>query len=245
MPENIIEMTQVRKFFDGRAVHDGINLFVRKGEILSVMGESGVGKSVLLKEIIGLVKPDGGRILVLGEDTTAMSERELVGVRKKIGMLFQGSALFDSLTVEENIAYPMVENTDLSTEEIKKAVAADLELVDLPGIENKYPKELSGGMKKRVALARAIATRPEILLYDEPTTGLDPPNVKRIAKLVRDMRDRLNITGVVITHDIKMAYQVSDRVAFLAEGKIVFTGTAEQAEASDLRVLRNFLDSGM
>ncbi len=245
MSENIIEMTDVCKSFNGKVVHRGINLFVRSGEIITVLGESGVGKSVLLKEINGLVKPDSGKVVVLGEDTAQMDETQLVRIRKETGMLFQGSALFDSLTVEENIAYPLVENTDLSPEEIKKAVARNLELVDLPGIEDKYPGELSGGMKKRVALARAIATRPKILLYDEPTTGLDPPNIKRIARLIKNMRDRLSITGVVITHDIGTAYEVSDRIAFLYEGEIVFTGTVPEARESNISTFRNFLDSKM
>ncbi len=245
MSENIIEMTDVCKSFNGKMVHRGINLFVRKGEIITVLGESGVGKSVLLKEINGLVKPDSGKVVVLGEDTAQMDERQLVRIRKETGMLFQGSALFDSLTVEENIAYPLIENSDLFPEEIKKTVASNLELVDLPGIEDKYPGELSGGMKKRVALARAIATRPKILLYDEPTTGLDPPNTKRIAKLIKSMRDRLGITGVVITHDIGTAYEVSDRIAFLCEGEIVFTGTVPEARQSSISAFRNFLDSKM
>ena len=245
MSENIIEMTSVRKSFDGKPVHRGINLFVRRGEIISVLGESGVGKSVLLKEINGLIRPDSGKVVVLGEDTAQMDERQLVRIRKETGMLFQGSALFDSLTVEENIAYPLVENSDLSPGEIKKAVARNLDLVDLPGIENRYPGELSGGMKKRVALARAIATRPKILLYDEPTTGLDPPNIKRIVRLIKDMRDRLGITGIVITHDIGAAYEVSDRIAFLYMGEIVFEGTVPEARESAIPSLRNFLDTKM
>ncbi len=245
MSENIIEITDVHKSFDGKPVHRGINLFVRRGEILTVLGESGVGKSVLLKEINGLIKPDSGKVMVLGEDTVHMDEKQLIKIRKETGMLFQGSALFDSLTVEENIAYPLVENSNFSPEEIKKAVVQNLDLVDLTGIEDKYPGELSGGMKKRVALARAIATRPKILLYDEPTTGLDPPNVKRIAKLISSMRDRLSITGVVITHDIGTAYEVSDRIAFLHQGEILFTGTVSEARKSDITTFRNFLDSKM
>ncbi|MCY4261797.1 MAG: ATP-binding cassette domain-containing protein [Candidatus Dadabacteria bacterium] len=245
MSKNIIEITDVFKSFDGKPVHKGINLFVRSGEIITVLGESGVGKSVLLKEINGLVRPDSGKVMVLGENTVQMDEKQLVRIRKETGMLFQGSALFDSLTVEENIAYPLIENLDLSAVEIKKAVNQNLELVDLPGIEDKYPGELSGGMKKRVALARAIATRPKILLYDEPTTGLDPPNIKRIAKLIKSMRDRLSITGVVITHDIGTAYEISDRIAFLHGGKIVFTGTVPEARETSISTFRNFLDSKM
>lgn len=245
MERNIIEMTDVHKSFGERHVHRGINLSVREGEILTVLGGSGVGKSVLLKEINGLVKPDRGRVVVLGRDTVGMSERELVGVRKEIGMLFQGSALFDSLTVEENVAYPLLENSDLGEEEIRKEVSRDLELVGLAGTQDKYPGELSGGMKKRAALARAIAPRPKILLYDEPTAGLDPPNIKRISELIKDMRDRLRVAGIVITHNIGAAYEVSDRLAFLHDGEIVFSGTVGQAQASRNPALREFLDTKM
>lgn len=245
MARNTIEMTDVYKSFDEKPVHRGVNLSVGQGEILTVLGGSGVGKSVLLKEINGLVKPDRGRVVVLGRDTVGMSERELVGVRKEIGMLFQGSALFDSLTVEENVAYPLLENSDLGVEEIRKAVSRDLELVGLAGTQDRYPGELSGGMKKRAALARAIVPRPKILLYDEPTAGLDPPNIKRISELIKDMRDRLNVAGIVITHNIGAAYEVSDRLAFLHEGRIVFSGTVEQARASRNPALRNFLDTKM
>ncbi len=243
MSENVIVMEDVYKAFDGKPVHCGINFSVKRGEIFTVLGESGVGKSVLLKEITGLVKPDRGKVVILGEDTLGMTERELVKIRKEIGMLFQHSALFDSLTVFENIAYPLIENSDFPPQRIEEEVACNLELVDLPGIEDKYPGELSGGMKKRVALARAIATRPQILLYDEPTTGLDPPNVRRIVGIIKSMRDRLGITGVVITHDIGAAFEVSDRVAFLDEGKIMFTGTVAEAEITTISHFRDFLDT--
>lgn len=241
MTENVIEMADVRKSFDGRPVHRGIDLSVKKGEIITVMGRSGSGKSVLLKEINGLLKPDAGSVKVHGRDTVGLTEREMVENRKEIGMLFQGSALFDSLTVAENIAYPLIENLDLDKDAMEEVISRDLELVGLHGIENKYPEELSGGMRKRVALARAIAIRPKILLYDEPTTGLDPPNIRRITDLIKRMRDRLNITAVVITHDIGAAFEVSDRIAFLHAGRIVFAGTVEEARSSDVSPLRHFL----
>lgn len=243
MPETVIEITDVHKSFDGKPVHRGINLTVEKGEIITVMGRSGSGKSVLLKEINGLLKPDAGSVTVHGRNTVGLTEREMVETRKQIGMLFQGSALFDSLTVAENIAYPLIENLNLDKDGIKKVISRDLELVGLRGIEDKYPEELSGGMRKRVALARAIAIRPKILLYDEPTTGLDPPNIRRITDLIKRMRDRLNITAVVITHDIGAAFEVSDRVAFLHAGQIVFVGTAEEARSSVVPALKHFLSA--
>ncbi|HSC34108.1 MAG TPA: ATP-binding cassette domain-containing protein, partial [Thermodesulfobacteriota bacterium] len=166
-------------------------------------------------------------------------------VRKKMGMLFQGAALFDSLTVEENVAYPLRENTTLPENEIRDMVAKNLELVGLPGIEDKMPSDLSGGMKKRVGLARAMAMNPRILLYDEPTTGLDPPNISRINQLIRSMQEQFGITAVIITHDVKSAFEISDRIAFLCHGKILFTGTVEEAEKSDIEVLSDFIHGRM
>ncbi|NIP31277.1 MAG: ATP-binding cassette domain-containing protein [Candidatus Dadabacteria bacterium] len=240
--ENIIELIEVYKSFDSKAVHKGLNLTVKAGENITVLGGSGGGKSVLLKEINGLITPDSGDVIVMGKNIVTMNENELTEIRKDIGMLFQGSALFDSLTVEENIAYPLIENYDLDEDEIKKIVAEDLERVGLPGIEDKYPSDLSGGMKKRVGLARAIATKPKILLYDEPTTGLDPPNISRINELVKSMRDELGITGIVITHDLQSAYEVSDRIAFLYNGKIIFTGTVEETWINEIEEFRNFIE---
>lgn len=245
MPEEIIGIKNVYKAFDSKEVHTGVTLSIKKGENITVLGGSGSGKSVLLKEITGLLKPDSGDVIVEGQNIVPMDERELVNVRKNIGMLFQGSALFDSLTVEENIAYPLRENASFLENEIKEIVAKNLELVGLPDIEDKMPSDLSGGMKKRVGLARAMAMNPRILLYDEPTTGLDPPNITRINQLIRDMQAQFGITGVIITHDVQSAFEISDRVAFLYHGKIVFTGTVEEAKNTDVEILSDFINAKM
>lgn len=245
MPENykeIIKLVDVHKAFSGKPVHKGINLDVKEGENITVLGGSGSGKSVLLKEINGLIRPDKGDVFVMGSNIVEMNEKELTEIRKDIGMLFQGSALFDSLTVAENIAYPLVENYKMDEDEIANVVAENLERIGLAGIEDKYPNDLSGGMKKRVGLARAVATKPKILLYDEPTTGLDPPNISRINELIKSMRDELGITGIVITHDLQSAYEVSDRIAFLYHGQIIFTGTVEETWMNDIEVFRNFIE---
>ncbi|HEX9666401.1 MAG TPA: ABC transporter ATP-binding protein [Thermodesulfobacteriota bacterium] len=242
MNENyIIELKNVHKSFDSRQVHTGVNLSIRKGENITVLGGSGSGKSVLLKEITGLMKPDEGEIVIENENIVPMDESELVHVRKKIGMLFQGAALFDSLTVAENIAYPLREGNKHSEEEINEIVSTNLELVGLPGIEDKLPSDLSGGMKKRVGLARAMAMNPKILLYDEPTTGLDPPNISRINHLIRNMQRQFGITGVIITHDVKSALEISDRIAFLYNGRIIFEGTVNEAQNTDIEVLNDFI----
>ena len=245
MPEEIIGINNVYKAFDTKEVHAGINLSIEKGENVTVLGGSGSGKSVLLKEITGLLKPDSGDVIIEGENIVPMDERELVDVRKKIGMLFQGAALFDSLTVEENIAYPLRENANFPEDEIRDIVARNLKLVGLPDIEDKMPSDLSGGMKKRVGLARAMAMNPKILLYDEPTTGLDPPNITRINHLIRNMQEQFGITGVIITHDVQSAFEISDKIAFLYHGKIVFTGTVEEAKNSEVEILSDFINAKM
>jgi len=237
----IIEIDNVYKSFDSKDVHKGINLSIKEGENITVLGGSGSGKSVLLKEITGLLKPDSGEVYIEGENIVPMDDNELVHVTRKIGMLFQGSALFDSLTVEENIAYPLLESSDYEIDEIRDIVAKNLELVGLPGIEDKMPSDLSGGMKKRVGLARAMAKSPKILLYDEPTTGLDPPNISRINMLIRDMQKQFGITGIIITHDVKSAFEVSDRVAFLYKGKIIFVGSVEEAQNTDMPEFKDFI----
>jgi phospholipid/cholesterol/gamma-HCH transport system ATP-binding protein len=242
MNENyIIEFKNVYKSFDSRQVHTGINLSIRRGENITVLGGSGSGKSVLLKEITGLIKPDEGEVIIENENIVPMDESELLHVRKKIGMLFQGAALFDSLTVAENIAYPLREGNKHSEEEINEIISGNLELVGLPGIEDKLPSDLSGGMKKRVGLARAMAMNPKILLYDEPTTGLDPPNISRINHLIRNMQEKFGLTGVIITHDVKSALEISDRIAFLYNGRIIFEGTVNEAQNTDIEVLNDFI----
>ncbi|GJM15067.1 MAG: ABC transporter ATP-binding protein [Thermodesulfobacteriota bacterium] len=245
MSEEIIGINNVYKAFDTKEVHNGVNLSIERGENITVLGGSGSGKSVLLKEITGLLKPDSGDVVVDGDNIIHMNETELVNVRKKIGMLFQGAALFDSLTVEENIAYPLRENANFPEDEIKEIVAKNLEMIGLPDIQDKMPSDLSGGMKKRVGLARAMAMNPKILLYDEPTTGLDPPNITRINHLIRDMQAQFGITGVIITHDVQSAFEISDRIAFLYHGKIVFTGTVEEAKNTDVEILSDFINAKM
>ncbi len=243
--KKIIELINVHKTFGQKVVHNGVDLDIFEGEKITVLGGSGSGKSVLLKEINGLLRPDSGKVVIDGGDITTMPESELINVRKNIGMLFQGSALFDSLPVWDNVAYTLVENSSLSKEEIDKVVKKKLALVGLPDIEDKMPGDLSGGMKKRVGLARALAKTPKILLYDEPTTGLDPPNIIRINDLIIDMNKKFNITSVIITHDIESAFAVSDRIAFLHDGKIVFVGSVEDAKNTDNKELHNFINGVM
>ena len=241
MSNIIIEFKDVYKSFNGILVHNGINLSIVEGEIISLLGGSGSGKSVLLKELIGLMKPDKGDIILLDTNVTQMNEEALIALREHIGMLFQGAALFDSLTVFENIAYPLREHLKLAEKEIQDRVADKLHLVGLSGIEKKMPDELSGGMKKRVGLARAIATEPEIILYDEPTTGLDPMTAQRINDLIIELQRKLGITTIVVTHDLHCVKTVSDRIAMLHEGKIVAIGTWEELVTSNIQVVQDFI----
>ncbi|MBI5308152.1 MAG: ABC transporter ATP-binding protein [Planctomycetes bacterium] len=245
MAQTIIEFKDVRKSFNGLLVHDGINLSIQKGEIMSLLGGSGSGKSVLLKELIGLIMPDSGDIFVLGKQITQMKENALMQLREHVGMLFQGAALFDSLTVFENIAYPLREHLRLTEKEIRERVAEKLRLVGLSGIESKMPAELSGGMKKRVGLARAIATDPDIIMYDEPTTGLDPINAQRINELIVELQRKLGITTVVVTHDLHCVKTVSNKIAMLHEGKIVTVGTWNELTASPLQVVKDFISGNI
>jgi phospholipid/cholesterol/gamma-HCH transport system ATP-binding protein len=216
---------------------------VREGEIMTVMGGSGCGKSVLLKMILGLTPWQGGAVFIDGEDITGKDEQEMLPVRRKVGMLFQGGALFDSLNVRENIAYPLRERGVEDETVIGHRVEEVLDMVGLPGVEEKLPDQLSGGMRKRVALARAIAPEPKVILYDEPTTGLDPINVRRISELILSLRERLGITTIVVTHDLASAYMVSDRLAMIADRRVVaVASTAEMQRSPDPRV-REFLEA--
>jgi len=245
MSNIIIEFKDVYKSFNGLIVHNGINLSILEGEIISLLGGSGSGKSVLLKELIGLMKPDMGNIIVMDTNVTQLREDDLIKLREHVGMLFQGSALFDSLTVFENVAYPLREHLKLTEEEIKERVAEKLKLVGLSGIETKMPAELSGGMKKRVGLARAIATEPDIILYDEPTTGLDPITAQRINELIIELRRKLGITTIVVTHDLHCVKTVSDRIAMLYDGKILTVGTWEQLATSGLQAVKDFISGNI
>jgi phospholipid/cholesterol/gamma-HCH transport system ATP-binding protein len=240
-----IEFHQVYKSFNHAPILAGMDLAIRSGETVTIIGESGIGKSVTLKLIVGLLKPEAGRIFIEGEDIVPLAEDQLIRVRKKIGMVFQGSALFDSLSVAENIAYPLREHTTMSEHQIRERIMETLHLVGLEGAEDKEPAELSGGMRKRVALARAIALTPKIILYDEPTTGLDPANTEKINELIVDMDRKLEVTSVVVTHDMRSAFKISDRIGLLDKGKIAVVGTPQEIERADLPLVRQFIHGTM
>jgi len=237
----MIEIINLSKSFDGKIVLDNLNLKINKGETTVIIGRSGCGKSVLLKLIIGLLKPDYGEIIVDGKDIVRLKGKELDSIRMKFGMLFQNYALFDSLTVRENVGFFFYEHGYMDKEEIEKRVKECLNLVGLPGIEDLYPAQLSGGMKKRVALARAISMRPEIILYDEPTTGLDPITADSINNLIVELRDKLKVTGIAVTHDMKSAFKIGDRIAMLYKGKIIASGTPEEIRKSDDPIVKQFI----
>jgi phospholipid/cholesterol/gamma-HCH transport system ATP-binding protein len=241
---SVIRFVDVTKVFaSGLQVFSHLSLDVHEGEVLTLLGKSGAGKSVLLKLILGLLRCQSGAVIVDGDDITRASEGELFHVRRKVGMLFQNGALFDSLSVRENVAYALREHGVHSEREISSRVAEVLEMVGLPGIESKMPAELSGGMRKRVALARAIAEAPKVLLYDEPTTGLDPINVRRISELILDLNQRLKVTSLVVTHDLPSAYMISDRMAMIADRRVIQVGTtAEMRRSSDPKV-QEFLNA--
>ena len=238
----MIEIRGLKKKLGRKQVLDGLDLDVRKGETLVVLGPSGTGKSVLLKHIIGLMSPDAGSIKVADEEIVGMDERRLDQVRLKFGMLFQGAALFDSMTVGENVGLSLSEHTQLSGDEIRQRVADRLEWVGLSGAEAMHTASLSGGMKKRVGLARAMAMDPEIILYDEPTTGLDPITGDVINTLIRAMQQRLGVTSVVVTHDLMSAYKVGDRLAMIYQGRVVFTGTPDEVRHTDHAMVRQFIE---
>ena len=238
----MIQIIDLKKSFNSKKVLDDTNLDIEKGRITVIIGRSGEGKSVLIKHIIGLLRPDSGEILLDGQDITKMTERELNEVRRRFGMLFQGAALFDSMTVGENVAFPLREHTEMPEADLKKVVKEKLRKVGLKDIENMMPADLSGGMKKRVGLARAIAMDPEIVLFDEPTTGLDPVMSDNIATLILDTQRDLKTTYVVITHDIPLTYKIADKVAMLHEGKIVEQGDVDYMKSCPNPILRQFLE---
>ena len=240
----IIRYQDVWKTFGPKKIFEGLSLDVKKGETITIIGGSGTGKSVMLKCLIGLLFPDRGQVWFEGEDVTTFDENRLREVRKKVAMVFQGAALFDSLTVAENIAYPLREHLEGITEdEVAARVARNLELVNLPGIEAMKPSDLSGGMRKRVGLARAIAIEPEVILWDEPTTGLDPISTRIIDDLINSMAERLGCTSIVVTHDMDSAFRVSDRIAMLSQRRIVEVGTVDDMQASSHPDVRAFFDA--
>lgn len=238
----MIQITDLYKSFEDNEVLRGVNLTIDKGVTTAIIGSSGSGKSVLLKHIMGLMKPDSGCVYVKGFCVTEMTYEQLKDVRKKMAMVFQGSALFDSMTIAENVGIGLDKHSGLSRKQIVNRVTECLEKVGLDGIENLSPAELSGGMKKRVAIARAIAMQPEILLYDEPTTGLDPIRANSINDLIATLQKQLDVTSVVVTHDMNSVERVADFVAFLYHGMINFEGTVEELQKSEDVVLRNFVE---
>ncbi len=242
--ETLISWKNVYKAFGPKRIFEGLDLEVRRGETLTIIGGSGTGKSVMLKCLIGLLYPDRGNIWFEGADVTTFGEKEIREVRKRVAMVFQGAALFDSLTVGENIAYPLREHLkELSEAQIAERVAKNLKMVNLPGIEQMRPSDLSGGMRKRVGLARAIAIEPEVILYDEPTTGLDPISTRVIDELIISMKKQLGCTSIVVTHDMDSAFRVSDRMAMLSKRRIVASGTVKEMQASTNPDVRAFFDA--
>ncbi|HTL72760.1 MAG TPA: ABC transporter ATP-binding protein [bacterium] len=238
----MIEVRDLKKSFGVQPILEGVSFRIENGESVVIIGRSGGGKSVLLKHIIGLLQPDAGEVWVEGENITRMNERQLLRVREKFGMVFQGAALFDSMSVAGNVAFPLERKKKYTAGEIAKRVAAALEMVDLPGTEKKNPAELSGGMRKRVGLARAIVYEPRIVLYDEPTTGLDPIVSDSIDKLIIRVRDQLKVTSIVVTHDMRSARRVGNHVLMLHEKKIYANCTPENLFASQDPVVRQFID---
>ena len=236
-----IRVVNLHKSFAEHEVLSGVHLEIRQGESMVVIGGSGTGKTVLIRCIIGLVQPDKGEIYVDGTEITSLNEREMNEIRKRFGMLFQGGALFDSLTVWENVGFGLRQHTRLREEEIRRIVSEKLGLLGLRNIEDLMPAELSGGMKKRVSLARAIAMEPEILLYDEPTTGIDPMMADAINELIIRMREKLNVTSIAITHDMTSAYKIADRIAMLYQGKIIEVGTPEEIKSSRSPIVQQFI----
>lgn len=243
MRDTCIDIVNVHKSFGGQSVLNGLSLKIPRGEITVILGQSGIGKSVLLKHMIGLLQPDRGRVSVDGIDIAGLNSEELNNLRKKFGMLFQGAALFDSFNVFDNVAFPLREHTDYDENKIRELVKKKLSLVGLHGVEEKMPSELSGGMRKRVGLARAIALEPEIILYDEPTTGLDPIMTDSVDNLILETQKELKITNVVISHDIDSALKIADKIAMIDDGKIVAEGTVEEFKKSADEKVQKFIKS--
>ncbi|MBN2201257.1 ABC transporter ATP-binding protein [bacterium] len=232
---------EVHKSFEGKEVLRGLTVLIRKKEMLVILGGSGSGKTVILKHIVGLLNPDRGRVYLEERPGDGFGEADWLEWRRQIGFLFQNGALFDSMTVLENVAFPLREHTRLSDREIRGRVREKLKLVGLESVEKMMPDKLSGGMRKRVALARAVILEPQAVLYDEPTTGLDPITCKWVTKLMRGVHEKLNVTSVVVTHNIQSALSIADRIAFLHRGRIRFLGTPAEIQASDDRIIQDFL----
>lgn len=238
----MIKIENLTKSFNNHKVLDGLNLTIEKGRTTVIIGRSGCGKSVLLKHIMGILTPDRGRILINEKDITKLDEKGLNLVRLKMGMLFQGGALFDSLNVLENVGFALIEHRHLCGNELFLRVRESLRLVGLEGVEDLMPSELSGGMKKRVALARAICINPEIILYDEPTTGVDPISADAINELIKELQRKLKITSVAVTHDMNSAYKVADRISMLYNGKIIYSSSPEEIKNTDNPFVHQFIN---
>jgi phospholipid/cholesterol/gamma-HCH transport system ATP-binding protein len=236
-----IELKGVHIAFEGHAVLRGIDLTVSEGEILTIMGGSGSGKSVLLKLMAGLIKPDAGKICISGTDIVPLEEEDLLSFRQRMGVVFQQAALFDSMTVADNVAYPLLEHASLDVQEIHRRVAELLEIVGLPGIQEKFPAELSGGMRKRVGIARALALKPAIVLYDEPTSGLDPSNAKLISELIARLTKTFATTSIVVSHDLRWSFVISSRVALLYRGKLIAVDTPSVLQTASISEVQAFL----
>jgi len=241
----LFEVRGLRKAFGRNVVLDGLDLDIFDGEVVTIIGESGSGKSVLLKAMMGLLEVDGGSIRFDGNEVTGQTERQWMQTRRRIGMLFQESALFDSLDVYENVGYALREQTTMTEEEIALRVSETLALVGLTGIESMSPADLSGGMRKRVALARAVAVRPEVVFYDEPAEGLDPINVTRVNRMLLGLQKTLNVTSVVVTHNLKAAFAISDRLVLIHDGTVAATGAPEGFLESEDPVIREFIGDRM
>jgi len=235
-----LDVRELHKSFGPKVVHRGVTFQLKRGEILGLFGGSGTGKSVILRSVIGLEHPDQGEILFEGQDLTQLKERDLLSVRQKIGYVFQNGALFDSLTVEDNLAYPLREHTKLGEEEILRKVNEMLELIDMKGSNQLFPNELSGGMQKRAGLARATILGPQIILFDEPTAGLDPVNTKRLLDNIKRLKEK-GITGIFVTHDIPSAFEIADRIAILYNGQIYVIDTVENIKKSKDPLVRSFV----
>lgn len=241
----MIQIEDLQKSFGELVVLDGINLTIQDGESVVIIGRSGCGKSVLLKHIVALLYPDSGKITVDDEDIFSLNQQELMDYRKKVGVLFQFGALFDSMTVAENVGFCLRESMKLKPDEVAEIVTEKLKLVGLEGIESKMPAEISGGMKKRVALARAIAAEPSILLYDEPTTGLDPISADMINQLILDVNKHLGVTSIAVTHDMGSANRIADRIVMLHDGNIVWDGSPDEIVKTDNAMVKQFINGSM
>ena len=238
----MIEIINLCKEFNDKKVLNNLNLTIDAGETTVIIGRSGCGKSVLLKHIIGILKPDSGQVFIDNRDLTRLRSRELNNVRMKFGMLFQGAALFDSLSVWENVAFGMIEHTKYDKGAIMDRVSECLALVGLKGVENIKPAELSGGMRKRVGLARAICMKPSIMLYDEPTTGLDPIMADAINDLIKELHDKLKVTSIAVTHDMTSAYKIADKIAMLYDGKIIAVGSPDEIKNTNNPFVNQFIN---